>query len=52
LTFVQIDGPIDPSTLESLSGKLGIPKMNLSPVVPKPRPNPAPAPAKKKPGND
>ena len=48
LTFVQIDGPIDLSTLESLSGKLGIPKMSLAPVAPKSRRNPAPAPVKKK----
>ena len=50
LTLVQIDGPIDPATLSSLGGKLGIPRMNLGPIVPKskPTPAPAPAPAKKK----
>jgi hypothetical protein len=31
LTVVQIIGPIDPSTLSELGGKLGIPKMELGP---------------------
>lgn len=43
LTLVQIDGPIDPATLSSLGGKLGIPRMNLGPIVPKPKATPPPA---------
>jgi len=39
LTFVQIVGPLDPSMLADLSGKLGIPKMELGL---KPPPKPAP----------
>jgi len=46
LTFVQIDGPIDPSTLGSLGGKLGIPKMTFG-STPRPAPAPKPAPRKK-----
>lgn len=37
LTMVQIIGPIDPSMLSDLGGKLGIPKMEMGPK-PKPKP--------------
>lgn len=41
LTVVQIIGPIDPSMLSDLGGKMGIPKIELDPKQ-------KPAPAKKK----
>ncbi len=40
LTFVHIDGPIDPEKLEDLSGKFGVPKVDV------PKPKPAKTPAK------
>jgi len=47
LAFVQIIGAVDLSTLSELSGKFGIPKVELG-SKPAPRPEPVPKPAGKK----
>jgi len=47
LSFVQIVGPVDLSTLSELSGKFGVPKVELG-SKPAPKPVPVPKPAGKK----